>query len=144
MAAGLIGGCGPSRPATARVHGKITCGGQPVTQGTVTFYPEQGRSASGRIQPDGTYTLTTFDEGDGAILGKHTVTVEAVRFTGGAPQPTSMDEEMRRAMEKKPAASGPPKAEWLAPERYSKRDTSDLTFEVRPGDNPADFDLPRQ
>lgn len=144
LGAVLASGCGSSHPATAPVRGKITCEGQPVTEGTVTFYPEQGRSATGRIQPDGTYALTTFDEGDGAILGKHKVTIEAVRFTGGTPRAASMEEEMRMAMEKKSAPQAAPKAEWLAPQRYSKRDTSDLTFEVKPGQNTANFDVPRQ
>ncbi len=144
LGAVLASGCGPRRPATAPVRGKVTCGGQPVTEGTVTFYPEQGRSATGRIQPDGSYTLTTFQQGDGALLGKHKVTIEAVRFTGGAPQPTSMEEEIRMAMQKQPAGYGPPQAEWLVPPRYAKRETSDLTFEVKPGPNTADFDVPRQ
>lgn len=144
LAAGLANGCGPSRPATAPVRGKITCGGQAVTEGMVTFYPEQGRSASGRIQSDGTYALTTFDQGDGAVLGKHKVTIEAVRFTGGAPAPTSMEEEIRMAREKTPASQAAPKAEWLVPQRYSTRDSSDLTYEVKTGQNTADFDVPRQ
>lgn len=139
-----LSGCGSNRPTTAPVEGKITCGGQPVPEGVITFYPEQGRPATGRIQPDGTYSLTTFDPGDGALIGKHKVTIEAVRFTGGGPQPKSMEEEIRMAMEKKPAKSGPSQPQWLVPERYAKRETTPLTFEVRPGPNTANFDLPQQ
>jgi hypothetical protein len=143
--AGLLVGCGgPARPAVAPVQGKITCGGQPVPEGVVTFYPKEGRSASGRIQPDGAYRLTTFEPGDGALLGEHKVTIEAVQFTGGGPQPKSIEDEIRLAKEKKPAANQPPKAQWLVPPRYAKRETTPLTFEVRPGQNTANFDLPRQ
>jgi hypothetical protein len=34
-----------------------------------------GKAAVGRIQPDGTYTLTTFEDADGAIVGEHWVTI---------------------------------------------------------------------
>lgn len=139
-----LAGCGSNRPTTAPVQGKITCGGQPVPEGVVTFYPEQGRPATGRIQPDGTYRLTTFEPDDGALIGKHKVTIEAVRFPQAGPQPKSMEEEIRMAMEKKSPRSGPPQPQWLVPPRYAKRETTPLVFEVRPGPNTANFDLPSQ
>ena len=69
---------------TAPVSGKVTCNGQPITEGYVLFTPildasadpkKSGKSAYGTIQPDGTYTLTTYEEGDGALLGRHEVRV---------------------------------------------------------------------
>lgn len=34
-----------------------------------------GKSAMGKVQPDGTFTLSTYAEGDGAITGRHRVRV---------------------------------------------------------------------
>ena len=133
-------GCGSGRPPTAPVHGRITCGGRLVSSGTVVFYPTKGRPASGQIQPDGTYTLTTFTAGDGALLGKHKVTVEATASSGGsADQPKTKEEEMRMILAHKRVM--PPEVHWLAPARYAKQETSGLTAVVNRGDNSIDFTL---
>ncbi|MDR3636204.1 MAG: hypothetical protein P4L84_20550 [Isosphaeraceae bacterium] len=75
-------GCGSSSsrqlPLTLPVRGKVTYRGKPLTEGKVKFEPDAGRSASGHIHSDGTYVLTTFKEGDGAVPGVHRVAV-----TGG-------------------------------------------------------------
>src|SRR5262249_3000951 len=80
----LFSGCAGSdagKPKVAPVSGKVTKkGGQPLTHGDITFTPSEGGSgqiATGQIGPDGSYTLTTFNTGDGAVLGKHKVTVVA-------------------------------------------------------------------
>lgn len=137
----LLHGCGSGLPERGKVTGKVTFTGKPVPEGTVTFYPQTGRSASGRIQPDGTYTLTTFDEGDGAIVGSHEVTIEAVRFPGG-PQPKSLEEEMAMAKSGKRPDPAAMKPQWLVPEKYSVRGQSGLTREVKSGSNTIDFALP--
>jgi hypothetical protein len=141
LAAGglVLTGCGSGRPATAKVTGKVTLAGQPVPQGTITFYPQTGRPATGRLQSDGTYTLTTFDPGDGALVGKHTVTVEAVKFSGVEP-PKSVEEEMKQGKGLSSSRT-PPQSERLVPPRYAQRDASGLTAEVKPGPNTFDFDL---
>ena len=144
LAAVLVAGCGPDLPDTAAVSGTVTYDGQPVTQGTVTFYPEKGRSSTGRIQPDGTYTLRTFTEGDGALLGKHTVTIEAMEFTGGPPQPKSMEEEIAMAADGRLGRSTPGESRWLVPRRYASRETSKLTADVAAGPNTIDFKLPAE
>src|SRR4051794_19033987 len=80
-----VGGCGRGldRPAMGKVRGKVTHGGTQLTSGTVTFTPitgkggEGGHVATGEVESDGTYVLTTFDTGDGAVLGQHAVTVVA-------------------------------------------------------------------
>ena len=70
LSALLIGsspGCGGKSqfPETLPVSGKVTYKGQPVTKGTVTFQSDTGQPATGEIQPDGTYRLSTFAEKDG-------------------------------------------------------------------------------
>lgn len=81
LAAGCSGG--GSKPATTKVHGKVTYKGQPVTEGTVNFQPAKPaagspvRPAVGMIQPDGTYELASFGGSDGAVPGDYTVTVRS-------------------------------------------------------------------
>ena len=52
----------------------------------------RGPSRPGALGPDGGYTLTTFRDGDGALLGKHRVTIEAKQVSG-PPPPKSFTEE---------------------------------------------------
>ena len=62
--------------STFPVKGKVTYKGQPLTGGSITFESEEnGRESHGNIQPDGTFVLTTFKEGDGAPAGVHRVAV---------------------------------------------------------------------
>jgi hypothetical protein len=72
-------GCGTSNgqmsPLLA-VKGKVTYKGQPVAKGTIRFEPDgYGRPATGRLQSDGSFVLTTNKEGDGVVAGAHRVSV---------------------------------------------------------------------
>ena len=65
-------GCSDHLP-TYPVAGKVefTSGG-PVHVGTVELKSRQhGVQARGQIQPDGSFTLTTYKDGDGAVAGTH-------------------------------------------------------------------------
>ena len=76
----LLCGCGDPVAKTAPVRGKVIFKGKGVPNGTVNFIPEGGgTSATGKIQPDGSFTLTTFKHGDGAILGKHKIVIVAMQ-----------------------------------------------------------------
>jgi hypothetical protein len=59
------------------VHGKVTFeDGSPLPQGGIAFSTATFM-ASGKIQPDGTYTLTSLKPGDGLPSGNYTVTISA-------------------------------------------------------------------
>ena len=61
---------------TFPVKGKVLYRGKPLTSGRIVFEPrDSGREASGGIQPDGTFELSTFAKGDGAVPGTHRVAV---------------------------------------------------------------------
>lgn len=47
--------------------------GSPVTVGTVETNSliEKGVQSTGKIQPDGSFVLSTFGDGDGAMVGEH-------------------------------------------------------------------------
>lgn len=60
-------------PPTYPVSGKIHFpSGSPVRMGTIeTKSRELGINARGKIETDGSFTLTTFKPGDGAVAGLH-------------------------------------------------------------------------
>ncbi len=74
----LILGCGRGGPKTARVSGTITMSGKPLSNVGVTFLPtKKGPAGVGNTNENGEFTLTTVRRGDGAVIGKHKVTVGA-------------------------------------------------------------------
>jgi len=72
-------GCGSKAETftvtTVPVKGRVTYLGKPLTKGTVKFEPDSGREAHGDIKSDGSFVLSTFKEGDGAVPGTHRVAV---------------------------------------------------------------------
>jgi len=86
MAAFVAAGCGGGADSPSPVHGTVYLDGQPATElagGTVTFNSEElQRSASGEIQADGTYRLSSVKKDDGAIPGKYQVTVSPPEGSG--------------------------------------------------------------
>ncbi len=77
---GSCAGCGANgagtMPTLIPVKGHVTFKGEPLTTGTVRFEPtDYGRAASGKLQSDGSFVLTTLKEGDGVIPGHHRVYV---------------------------------------------------------------------
>jgi hypothetical protein len=134
----LVAGCGPGRPGTVPVSGRVTWQGKPVVTGRITFYPTTGRPATSPIGPDGGYCLRTFEPGDGTVVGKHCVTIDARRVIDAKAAPKTRKEKLPGGMAVDPEA----KLEWLVPEKYSQRSTSPLTAEVTADQKPIDFALP--
>jgi hypothetical protein len=76
----LIACAGCGAPADVNSHlipvkGKVTYKGKALTNGSVSFEPDAGRQAHAEIQPDGTFELSTFKAGDGAVAGTHRVSM---------------------------------------------------------------------
>ena len=74
-------GC-DSRPSVAPVRGVVKMDGKPLPGGRVMFSPIAsgdekivGKSAIGQIQKDGSFVLSTYEDGDGALIGSHHPTV---------------------------------------------------------------------
>jgi hypothetical protein len=105
----VIGGCGPATEeyTYVSVSGKVTCNGEPVTGGTITFWPmipdeedeydeegeviekdqlrNPGRPAIAAIQADGTFVLSTSTSDGieaGAVIGAHRITIDHPRKDG--------------------------------------------------------------
>jgi hypothetical protein len=79
-------GCGDGRPKVVPVSGQVLMNGKPVTgrTGFVRVEPAGGRPAIGEINTaDGTFTLTTFEQGDGCMPGTHPAAVIVNTTVGG-------------------------------------------------------------
>jgi hypothetical protein len=118
-----LAGCGGGS-GTVPVRGTVTFKGKPVPSGTITFIPDAGPHATGEIGPDGTYTLTTYKAGDGAVPGSYKVVVVAMQDTSA-----------RLPEERTPLP--PP----IVPTKYTSVATTDLTAQVKDGENTINFDL---
>jgi hypothetical protein len=120
----LLLGCGGSGLETVPVTGTVTYNGQPLADAAVAFQPADGRAATGITDASGKFTLTTLEDGDGAIVGEHTVTVSP-----GAGQTAAM-----------PGVDAPVGATQKSaiPDRYSNPGMSGLKASVT-ADGPNDF-----
>jgi hypothetical protein len=132
-AAVVAGGCGPGRPTTVPIRGSVTLDGKPVAQATVLFVPIAGGvPARGATGVDGGFTLTTFAEGDGALAGKHRVSVSKMRVTGVE----ATEDGMLPA-----TVSGEVRTIWVTPQKYADATTSGLEVDVTRGMAPVALTL---
>lgn len=140
----VLPGCGSSdRVAVYPVRGKVLFDGQPMAGGgSISFVPmaaQKGKTAGGAIEEDGTFKMSTYGDGDGAMAGKFRVvitqTVWDEPFTDG-----SSDENPNAEI--KPVEAVP--EEERIPLIYADPQHSPLTIEVAPGENPeAEIKLER-
>lgn len=96
----MAAGCSqtPSQPKPVAASLRVTLpNGQPVQAKEVRLVPERGAAtpkkeveAVGRPAADGTFELTTFAPGDGAVPGKYVV---VLRSPGRGVDPKYTDEE---------------------------------------------------
>jgi hypothetical protein len=122
----LIVGCGrsgPPRVATNPAKGSITYQGQPIAGAFLALHPKAALAADvptarAVVKPDGTFSVSTYDTGDGLPEGDYIVTAlwRKVVKSGGEFIP------------------GPD----LLPGKYSRPETSDVIIHVAAGNN----DLP--
>jgi hypothetical protein len=123
MAALLLIGCGSEGP-TVPVTGTLRYKNAPVVKANVVFMPESGRPATGRTDEQGRFELETFGPGDGAVPGKHVVTV-AMAPTGTEPMPLSFVPSNPNYL--------PDQAEYPIPIKYLSPTQSGLEFTVERG-----------
>jgi hypothetical protein len=112
-----LSGCRPAAPVP--VTGKVTYQGRPLEQGTITFTPEEGRVAFGKIKDGKIVEVTTHSLNDGATKGHHRVAIRSI----------SNPDDMYA------------KHESLIPENYGDPNTSGLTADLTSGTNDLSFDL---
>ena len=79
---GLTGCSGSTGPATIKISGKVTYQGQPVSTGTISFQPVSDsklRPATGQFKDDGSYAVSSFKAGDGAMPGEYKVVIVSLK-----------------------------------------------------------------
>ncbi len=119
------------RPEVHPVEGVVLYQGEPVEGATVVFRSESEQVAAyGTTDSEGRFSLTTYDEGDGAVAGEHQVRITKIE-TEEAPAPADPE-----------ANPAPPKETNLLPAKYGNFQTSTLTAEVTAeGTNEFEFKL---
>ena len=116
-----LAGCGKPARELAPLTGKVTYAGKPLRFGAITIEHEYGQPARSRIGPDGTFSLSTHGEGEGAAVGKRRVRIAC--FEGQDPA--------RQTNPNTPVSLG----RLLIPEKYTSFETSGIVIDVRPGKN---------
>jgi hypothetical protein len=112
-------------PKTYPVKGKVTYRGKPVTSGMVMLTPQdRGHAATGDLDKDGIFGLTTFKKDDGAVPGKYQVAVKVFPSEGAGLPGAEF------------AGKAPP-----VPLKYMNEASSGLTAEIKAGDNHLEFAL---
>jgi len=118
-------GCGGGANL-APLTGKVTFKGAPVTGGFLTFNPvgtgQPGKPATAEVKEDGTYAAQTNTPGDGALIGKHTVSY--------LPPEVKLPEGQKPDTKKNPP---PPPYMGLTPKQSE--------VEVKSGSNTIDIEL---
>lgn len=96
---GLMCGCGGGggdRLSTVPAGGTVYVDDQPAGAGTLTLTPVASGEGDtrpvigGEVQADGTFTLTTYDPGDGAPAGDYSATYSAGGGDAGSADPEAM------------------------------------------------------
>ncbi len=114
-------GCGAGMGAS--VTGKVALDGAPLDDATITFVPTVGgqRQAAWTAVKNGQYAIAAKD---GLGTGQFRVEIRALRATG------------EKANQNEPMLIPSKEA---VPSKYNSK--SELTVEIKPGQNTADFDL---
>lgn len=124
--------CGRQELPKGRVTGRVTYQGKPLKGWIIYFVPERGPVASGLIDEEGRYSLSTTGSGDGAVVGRHKVYFSP-------PPSTEAPADLT-----KPESPIPPRRSGSAislPPKLCSPASTDKTAEVKPGSQQIDFDL---
>jgi len=80
----ILSGCaGSDRPSMAPASGIVTLNGEPVDGASLTFIPTAGgRPGSAITDAQGRYTIKTYEDAPGAIIGEHKVSVIKISGPG--------------------------------------------------------------
>ena len=135
-------GCGENDGLGRRypVHGRVMYQSQPVETGRITFHPIDStgaaRDATGTIQ-DGSYSLSTIGDDDGAFPGSYRVTIVAKSVESSRLQPIARGGAARHS----DVIKATRRAKDLIPSKYMSPRLSPLTREVKAETNRFDFKL---
>ena len=134
----VFAGCSKSdRPEMVPVSGTVLYLGEPLEGASVRFMGKIGRPAIGHTDANGRFTLTSFDEGDGAVLGEHAVTVTKYAKPSFEPPKKADGGYQFKSEAEMIAFYNTPS---LLPARYGNTSQSGLRFTVT-AEGPNDFTI---
>lgn len=136
VVATVVAGCTSAEPVTHPVSGSITLeDGSAINVGLVELVPiGGGTSARGRISVGGGYTVGTYGDQDGALVGEYVVLVSQPQLLVGALRPAPAEHLDEHHEGESPGAG-------IAPRHYGQFNSSPLRATVVPGENHFDFVL---
>ncbi len=147
LLAGLLliaSGCGPK---LGELHGKVTYQGKDVTVGTVSLRSDDGQTANGVINKDGTYVIEKVPVGKTMKVAVGTPRAEGKNERTGnsaPPAPKGGDKVPPgvppEAMSSRDAAHGKGYTNLVVPEKFGDYDKSGLSVETKGGKQ--EFDIP--
>jgi hypothetical protein len=131
----IIGLAAFASGGSATVTGRVTFLGRPVIWGSVVVVGPDGRSAAGRIEPDGTFTVANAPTGE-----------VAVSVASPDPLVQHYKTQLKSSRDSVPMAQWPAlpvdRRQWFViPNRYENPKTSGLALTVGRGKNPFDITL---
>lgn len=130
VACAVLAGCGEGgKEKVAKVSGKLSYKGAALANVTITFTPAKGRPATGETDAEGKFKLSTFGKDDGAVFGKHKITLADKPAGGPPPMPGT------------PEASTAAAPVDRFPAKYKDVNTTTLEFEVKSGSNTWEQDI---
>lgn len=116
----------------APVSGTVTLDGKPLAGAVVLFQPSKGTPGRAVTDDGGGFVLTTFETGDGAIVGPHHVAVSKFVMSGVKADESGLSG---------PVAPGGVKQTWVTPQKYATPAESGLEVEVKKGMGPVTLEL---
>lgn len=155
----MLAGCGGSdRPSLAPASGVVTLNGEPVEGASLTFIPVAGgRPGSATTDAQGRYTIKTYEDTPGAIIGEHRVAVIKISgpgayvMQGDAPAEAAAPENAAAANDGSDslseiavidsATTKEPEIIYDVPQRYMNADDSGLLINVPP-EGSSELNLP--
>jgi hypothetical protein len=127
----------PHPPQVVPVSGVVTLDGKPLAGAAITFEPVAGGVfGCGSTNEKGEFTLGTFAETDGALVGVHRISIVPDIISPAAMGQTPGGEE---GMDRRGESSRGAKSR--IPEKYASIDTSGLQVDVQKGMPPVTFEL---
>lgn len=116
-------GCRPPGSApTVPASGRLVYAGRPLAGIDVVFTPSEGRRGFATTDADGRFTMSTFARGDGAVPGRHVVTL----WPHARPDVVITDSYAARATASSEEGAGNPPF----PKRYASTGDSPLVVEL--------------
>jgi hypothetical protein len=139
----VLTGCGDGGPELATVTGKVTKAGQPLASISVTFTPVSGSvSSAGLTDAEGKFSLQSAAGNDGAIIGKHKVTLSA-KASENAPVGFDAMMKSRKAAEGgKRGQLKEDKSDQGFPAEYGDAKKTPLEYEIKSGSNDFEIAIP--